>query len=107
MIKENASIEFGSNGAVLNSDSISDELAEKYRAQGEHWSDAVLLKPSKWPPSALIMAFGAAFLLGMRVSTDGNSDFSRWQEVGSLALIVAAGWWRVIWCRKFDKNRPR
>ena len=103
MSKEKNPIEFGANGAGLNSGSISDELAKEYIKPRNHWSDALLFKPAKWPPSALVLALGAAILLGMRLSIDGESHVSRWLEAGSLVLIVTAGWWRVIWQEHFDK----
>ena len=103
MSKQNEPIEFGPNGAVLNSENISDELADQYRTQQPNWLEAILFKPSVWPPSALIMAFAGAVLLGVRVALGGGSQDARLLEGGALALIITAGWWRLIWQKKFDK----
>lgn len=101
MTEEKHAIEFGPNGAVLNSESISDELAEKYRSPSEHWSDPFLLKPQTWPPSALMMALAGAFLLGMCLASDDRSNLPQWLNAGPVVLFVGASWWRMIWLRYF------
>lgn len=102
MSKHKEPLEFGPNGAVLNSDGISEELAEEYRKPSDHWSDAILVKPTKWPPSALLLAFGGTFLMGMRFATEDQSNLPIWLSLGPILLIVSAGWWRVIWGKHFD-----
>ena len=102
MSKNKEPLEFGPNGAVLNSDGISEELAKEYRKPSEHWFDAILVKPTKWPPSALLLAFGGTFLMGMRFATDDQSNLPIWLSLGPILLIVSAGWWRFIWGKHFD-----
>ena len=101
MTEEKQAIEFGPNGAVLNSASISEELSEKYRNPSEHWSDTFLLKPQTWPPSALAMALAGAFLMGMSFAAEDRSTLPFWLHPGSVILIVVASWWRMIWFKYF------
>lgn len=102
MSKDKHPFEYGPNGAVLNSEGISKELAEEYKKPSDRWLDAISMKPQKWPPSALLLALGGAFLMGMRIARDDQSNLPIWLSLGPILLIVSAGWWRVIWSKYFD-----
>ncbi|MEO0550486.1 MAG: hypothetical protein AAFZ91_11250 [Pseudomonadota bacterium] len=101
MGKNSFNPEFGQNGAVLNSDTMSDGLREKYEASFRKQIKGEA-RPRVWPQSAIAMLALGAFLIGMAFAT-GDTLFSITSLPG-FGLIVAAHVWRSYWGKHVKRN---
>ncbi|NQY40391.1 MAG: hypothetical protein HRT80_09865 [Henriciella sp.] len=98
--------EFGENGSVLNSDTMTDELRQKYDEGENGFGWRGRSTPKVWPLSAIWMiCFGYA-LAGYAIGKAPSLN-SIWWFLGLALLAQMIVWLGQIWRRHWEKRQKK
>lgn len=100
MSKDNFTPEFGPNGSVLNSSSMTENMRREYEYYEWKSEFRNLHKPKTWPSSAIFLLLVSGALLGAALTqyfSDEVSSSTAILLIGSLALSAIARAWRHVW----------
>ena len=99
--------EFGANGSVLNSDTMTDELRQKYEKGDNGFGRRAASTPKTWPLSAIWMICLGSALAGYAIATYPTERSSWWffGLVVSANVMMALGQlWRHHWEKRQKKR---
>lgn len=106
MLSQQNTPEFGQNGAVLNSGTMTRDLRQDY--ENRALKDRLKVTPRVWPHSAILLIVAGAFLFGMHYAmrhADGNTAEAFWLGIIGMGLVFSGFAWRYCWNRFFNPQK--